>query len=161
MKTQLTIFGLLLMSSSAFAGQMCIDRRATIMEPCPTGQQHHFVQGTCKKTYEFMNAICIDPKKTVLEIQGDVLEISAANGVLQVTVDEEAEVLKRDKRIKKSLAEDFAGNGFEAVAKPELKIKVCENAILTVEVGAGNILPNADGTEIYKMAEILTFNCAK
>lgn len=161
MLKQLTILGLLFTSSSAFAGTACFDVRAALLEPCQNGEQHYFVKGSCRKTYEFINAVCVNPAKTLLQIKGDVLEVTEQNGMMKITVDEDADVVKRDARITKDMAEEFAANGFEATAKSSLQVKVCENAIMTVEVGEGNILPNADGTETYKLAEVLSFNCAK
>jgi hypothetical protein len=64
------------------------------------------------------------------------------------------------KSVEKASIEIKVKQGFAAYAKDdEVMVQDCKDALIQVSAEEGNFIPNADGTEVYKMPKVLNFKC--
>ncbi|MGZ3744847.1 MAG: hypothetical protein ACXWRE_04770 [Pseudobdellovibrionaceae bacterium] len=93
-------------------------------------------------------------------LKGTVYKGSDFQGYQQVTV-ENASVIASSKALNPTLVSNFVKQGFAASVLPGSNIEVsdCNEAIVVIVGGKGNILPNDGGYEVYLEPKIVSFTC--
>jgi hypothetical protein len=100
-----------------------------------------------------------DDSSGVVTLVGSVSVSPLFAGTKSVLV-EKGEVLFVSEGLEKASIEIKVKQGFAAYAKDdEVMVQDCKDALIQVSAEEGNFIPNADGTEVYKMPKVLNFKC--
>ncbi len=166
-KRTLVLLTLLLTANLSSAKELkCINKAVALVPPCTkAGEVLDFVKGACEGPNMVESVQCRQPGGLMVvkaPVQVFMQLKTHKTIMIETGYDLDESLVALDETIStKDANQAFFHGGFQAavLTKTGIEVKDCPEAVVAVEVGRGNVLPNLDGREIYTVPTVKSFVC--